>query len=210
MNNKFIVFEGLDGSGKTTLSRLYYEWLLENGTDVELITCGYPIIDNAIQEIKNNRVNYDIRVHFLLAMSNSIMTYNTQVQPNLNRGKFVILDRYYFTTLAYNMALGLNEDWAKNVALTVPLPDKVIFCNAGIDKHLERKIKKLEDIELGFSIDSDRQSSFINYQSRVKSYYDKLIEQNPNLFEQIDTNKSFEECLEKIKILGRRKDEKSF
>lgn len=197
--NDFIVFEGLDGSGKTTLSRMYYQWLIENGIAAELITNGYKPIDDAIKEIRNDITNYDIRAHFMLALSNSIMTYKMQVEPNLKKGKVVILDRYYFTTLAYNMALGLNETWAKNVSFIIPNPDQVIFCNAGIDKHLERKIEKLDNIELGFSMDQDKKAAFISYQSRVKYYYDKLILENRDLFTLIDTNDSLEQCLEKIK-----------
>lgn len=205
MNNKFIVFEGLDGSGKTTLSRMYYDWLLEQGIDAILITTGYPMIDKAIQELKSDRTYYDIRVHFLLALSNSIMTYKTQIEPNINSGKVVILDRYYFTTLAYNMALGLNENWAKNVSLIVPKPDQVIFCSASIDKLLERRIHRFEDIELGFSMNPDKQVSFIRYQSAVKHYYNKLIKEEPSLFTLIDTNQSLEKSFEEIKQLDKNR-----
>lgn len=199
MSNKFIVFEGLDGSGKTTLSRMYHDWLLKQGIDSVLITNGYPMIDSTIQELRNDKTHYDIRAHFLLALSNSIMTYKTVIEPNINSGKVVILDRYYFTTLAYNMALGLNENWAKSVALMIPKPDQVIFCDANMNKLLERKIQKFEDIELGFSKNPNRQAAFINYQSSVKYYYDKLIKEEASLFTLIDTNQSLEECFEKLK-----------
>jgi len=199
MSNKFIVFEGLDGSGKTTLSRMYYDWLLKQGIDAVLITNGYPMIDSALRELKSDRTHYDIRAHFLLALSNSIMTYKTEIEPNINNGKVVILDRYYFTTLAYNIALGLNENWAKNVALIIPKPDQVIFCNASMNKLLERKIQKFEDIELGFSTDPNRRASFINYQSSVRYQYNKLIKEDPSLFTLIDTNQSLEKSFEEIK-----------
>lgn len=199
MKNKFIVFEGLDGSGKSTLSKMYLNYLLEQGIDAVLITTGYPMIDSAIKEIKKDRTYYDIRAHFLLALSNSIMTYKTQIEPNLNSGKVVILDRYYHTTLAYNMALGLDEKWAKSVALMIPKPDQVIFCNTSMNKLLERKLQKFEDIELGFSLDSNKQASFISYQSTVRYFYNKLIKEEPDLFYLLDTNQSLEICLDQLK-----------
>lgn len=101
--------------------------------------------------------------------------------------------------ITFKKAYLINENWAKNVALTIPKPYQVIFCNASMNKLLERKIQKFEDIELGFSTDPNRQAAFINYQSSVRYQYDKLIKEVTSLFTLIDTNQSLEKSFEEIK-----------
>ena len=89
--SNFIVFEGLDGTGKSTLSKSYCNYLNAMGIDAVYVNTGYPAIDTAISILKNDS-NYNITSHFLLAIANSIMCYKNIVVPLLSEGKTVFID----------------------------------------------------------------------------------------------------------------------
>lgn len=197
--NKFIVFEGADGVGKTTILKMLADILEKEDYKLSVINYGYKPIDEAIKVLRNDRKNYDPKAHFLLALSNSIMTYQTFIRPALENGHIVILDRYYFTTIAYNIALGLNEEWVNEVANCVPIPDKVFYIYSSIENQILRKQIQFEDIELGFDEGNKKIKSFIVYQEKVKSVYEKQMAKNPELFVPVDNDNSIEETLEYVK-----------
>lgn len=197
--NNFIVFEGADGVGKTTILKMFANLLEEDGYKVSIINYGYKPIDDTIKALRNDRKNYDPKAHFLLALSNSIMTYQTFIRPALELGHIVILDRYYFTTIAYNVALGLNEEWVNEVVNCIPNPDKVFYIYSSIENQILRKQSQFEDIELGFNESDKKISSFILYQERVKSVYERQMTKNPELFVPVDNNSGIEEAVEYVK-----------
>ncbi len=195
--SNFIVFEGLDGTGKSTLSKSYCNYLNAMGIDAVYVNTGYPAIDTAISILKNDS-NYNITSHFLLAIANSIMCYKNIVVPLLSEGKTVIVDRYYPTTIAYNVASGMDYLWAMNVSKAVPLPDKIIYCSCSLATQLNRKQNKIDLIETGFSHSFDRRKSFLIYQEKVRCVYEHLVSESPSLYYILNTENSISECLEKI------------
>lgn len=197
--NNFIVFEGADGVGKTTILKMLANSLEEDGYKVNIINYGYKPIDDAIRILRSDKKNYDPKAHCLLALSNSIMTYQTFIRPALELGHIVILDRYYFTTIAYNVALGLNEEWVNEVANCIPNPDKVFYIHSSIENQILRKQRQFEDIELGFDENDKEVSSFVLYQERVKSVYERQITKNPELFVPVDNNNEIGEALDHVK-----------
>lgn len=205
----FIVFEGLDGVGKSTLSKNYCDYLNDRGIDAVYVNTGYSAIDNAISSLKNDK-NYNITSHFLLAIANSIMCYKNIVAPLMCEGKTVIVDRYYPTTIAYNVALGMNYSWAKNVSKVVPLPDKIIYCACDLETQLKRKQNKIDLIEAGFSHSIDKNRAFIMYQEKVRCVYEQLILESPSLYDVLNTEVPISECLKRIDNLleGSKKYEK--
>ena len=125
-------------------------------------------------------------------------------------GKTVIVDRYYPTTIAYNVALGMNYSWAKNVSKVVPLPDKIIYCSCDLETQLNRKQNKIDLIEAGFSHSTDKNRAFIMYQEKVRCVYEQLILESPSLYDVLNTEVPISECLKRIDNLleGSKKYEK--
>lgn len=198
----FIVFEGLDGTGKSTLSQSYCDYLNARGVAAVRVTTGYPAIDTAILSLKNDS-NYNITSHFLLAMANSIMCYKNIIEPLLRDGKTVIVDRYFPTTIAYNVASGMDYSWARNVSKVIPLPDRIIYCSCELETQLSRKQNKIDSIETGFSYDSDKGRAFLTYQKKVSCVYERLILESPMLYSVLNTENSILDCLLKIdNLLG--------
>lgn len=193
MKNYFIVFEGPDGVGKTTIINALAEMLKKENLSVEIVNTGLWFIDNAISELKKTENGlYDFNAHFLLATSNSILTYKQK--NNSGSNMIYLVDRYIYTTVAYNCALGFDFKLAEQISKLVPVPDIVFLCYLNTHILLERK-KQIESIEVGFK--DVNLENYIDYQNKVVRYYDKLCNRNNN-FIKIDTE-NLENALKCIK-----------
>ncbi len=122
----FIVFEGIDGAGKTTQVRLLGERLQRAGYDVACLkepTEG-PWGQKLRQLAQHGRqaISPATELEWFLQDRREDVEHN--IQPALARGQIVVLDRYYFSTIAYQGALQLNpeEIRARNEAFAPP-PD---------------------------------------------------------------------------------------
>ncbi|WP_371223042.1 dTMP kinase [Orientia tsutsugamushi] len=98
---KFITFEGNEGSGKTTQSKLLYEKLLDNGIKA---VWTREIGGTDIAELIRNIVLFkdmSITTELLLIMAARYEHIEKFIRPNLNEGKWVICDRFIDSTLCY-------------------------------------------------------------------------------------------------------------
>ena len=140
----FIVFEGLDGCGKTTQIELLEKKLKENGyKNIKLIR--EPGSTKVSEEIRNillyNKLT-DIQRLFLFLASRNIVT-NEQIIPSIKNGDIVICDRYAPSTLAYQ---GYGKRVAdielvhkmNNLACEHIHPDLIIFIDVPIEECMKR------------------------------------------------------------------------
>lgn len=98
---KFITFEGNEGSGKTTQSKLLYEKLLDNGIKA---VWTREIGGTDIAELIRNIVLFkdmSITTELLLIMAARYEHIEKFIRPNLNEGNWVICDRFIDSTLCY-------------------------------------------------------------------------------------------------------------
>ena len=123
-----LVLEGIDGSGKSTLIRQLAAWLRESGREV--ITSREPTDGphgTALrQSAKRGRLS--IQDELDLFQKDRAEHVESLIAPALDRGAVVILDRYYFSTAAYQGARGRDPDAiiAANEKFA-PLPDLVLL-----------------------------------------------------------------------------------
>lgn len=98
---KFITFEGNEGSGKTTQSKLLYEKLSDNGIKaVWTREIGGTDIAELIRDIVLFK-DMSITTELLLIMAARYEHIEKFIRPNLNEGKWVICDRFIDSTLCY-------------------------------------------------------------------------------------------------------------
>lgn len=118
----FISFEGIDGSGKSTQAKLVYEALRKEGKCILTREPTQGDIGNFIKRlIKRKKIN-PMAVQLLFAADRSFHVENL-IKPKLKEGYTVITDRYFFSTIAYGKASGLDEEWLKKVNGKFLVPD---------------------------------------------------------------------------------------
>ena len=103
-NGLFIVFEGGEGSGKSTMLEKTYKWLIDNNK--ECIKTREPGGIRISEEIRNiildkDNVAMDGRTEALLYAAARRQHLVEKVIPALNMGKIVLCDRFIDSSLAY-------------------------------------------------------------------------------------------------------------
>jgi len=124
---KFIVFEGADGTGKSTHVKMLVDYLQETGIDVVLTeepTKGE--IGKEIREVLSGKTEASPEELTELFTKDRKEHVEKVIQPMLEEGKTVICDRYYYSTVAYQSTQGVNKDWISELNSFVPEPDLVI------------------------------------------------------------------------------------
>jgi|GEM_PF-1498187 len=105
MKNKLIVFEGIDGVGKTKLSKLLTKELLKNRIEcVRYEDYEKDIGFNLIKSFVKEECEIDASLFFYLASS----IHKSKIIKQLLRKKWVICDRYVYSALAYHKIRGAS------------------------------------------------------------------------------------------------------
>ncbi|MBL7149663.1 MAG: dTMP kinase [Candidatus Cloacimonetes bacterium] len=107
MKGLFITFEGIEGCGKSTQAKLLRKYLEKKGWSVFLTRePGGPKISEAIRELLLSTDNKEMlpETEVLLYMASRSQHTGEWIIPALQKGKMVISDRYYDSTLAYQGA----------------------------------------------------------------------------------------------------------
>lgn len=142
--SKFIVVEGLDGTGKTTQIKILAEYIRSKGNDAEITAepTSQPT-GKLIRRILSGEVPSSPWALAALFLADRII-HNTDseegIEKMLKDGKTVISDRYYYSTFAYQ---GHETDlsWAMDMHFNCPevrRPDLVLFLTMSPEKCIER------------------------------------------------------------------------
>ncbi|MCL2225948.1 MAG: dTMP kinase [Defluviitaleaceae bacterium] len=140
--SKFFVIEGLDGSGKTTQARRLAEWFAANNKPC--FTTRQPS-DDKIGELAR-AATYGVfpaenETLALLFAAEHYQHYCGKIAPALNRGEYVICDRYYYSNFVYQGidAPTLQRIFSYNQAvMTAKKPDAVLFIDVSPDECMRR------------------------------------------------------------------------
>lgn len=144
MPGKFIAFEGIDGSGKSTQIKKLIQRLSNLG--IRCYKTGEPTdspIGSLIHQIMTGRITADNRVIAGLFIADRIdhLTNPTDgIIQKIQNGVTVITDRYYFSSYAYH-GVDLNMDWViqgNSISAEVLRPTLTIFLDVPVQKALER------------------------------------------------------------------------
>jgi dTMP kinase len=106
MNGKFITFEGGDGVGKSTQLSLLGQKLLEYGVCVYTTRePGGSIVGEKIRDILKSTKDIDPIADVLLLFAARREHFVKSISPLLDRGYFVLCDRFYDSSLVYQGVL---------------------------------------------------------------------------------------------------------
>ncbi|MBC8309653.1 MAG: dTMP kinase [Phycisphaerales bacterium] len=117
---KFIVFDGPDGSGKSTQIARFVQRYREQGLTVkEVREPGGTLIGEQIRDILLDPANDGMTMpcEMLLYMASRAHLVEQEIKPAIERGELVVADRFVSATLAYQgTAGGLPVEWIQQVA----------------------------------------------------------------------------------------------
>ena len=163
----FIVFEGIDGSGKSTHIEALAEELKGRGYNV--LQTSEPSKDRIGNFIRRYAERNDHRLtpetEALLFAADRFEHVMTVVEPALKRGRIVISDRYLYSSLAYQGAGGLDLDWIREMNRFAPKPDLGIL----LDLLPEFSLQRVERRKTVFEVS--------DYLRKVRNIYLRLVEE---------------------------------
>lgn len=151
---KFIVFEGIDGAGKTTQLDLLEKRLREEGRKV--FRTAEPTdspIGKMLREAlggKQKRTAGEMAAMFLLDRVSHNVDPTDGIRKKLSEGYDVLCDRYYYSSLAYQ---GSETDakWVRDMNLNCPeilRPDLCIFLDLTPEESMRRIEKHRTSVEI--------------------------------------------------------------
>ena len=172
MKSKFIVFEGIDGSGKSTISQMLYEKMRE--VDADVYRTFEPTdspIGSVIKNILNKRIVSDdktIAALFLADRLDHILNPVTGMMQYLEKGTHVISDRYYYSSYAYHVPM-LSMDWvinANKACADILRPDVVFYLKISAKESMRRinASRKFTDL---FETHEKMEKVIVNYNEAI-------------------------------------------
>ena len=201
MKGKFVVIEGIDGCGKTTQINQLSKWL--NGTNLipennQLIITREPGGTQLGQSIRSllldtsKASNPNSITELLLYAADRAQHVNEIIRPSLNKGDWVISDRYCGSTLAYQgYGRKLDKKLIKNLEIIATQgisPDITFLLDIPIEESIKRRINRKDD-----RIEQEGQEFLSNVSAGFKALSDD------RKWKKISAIKSKEEIMSEIK-----------
>jgi dTMP kinase len=128
-----VVFEGPDGSGKTTQRKLFRTWLESQGYDTLTTKWNSSELVKPIIRTRKALHTLSPEEFSLLHAADFRHRMDHVILPALWDGKLVIADRFLFTGLARDVARGLDLDWVLNLYQPLLWPDLVFYFSVSAD-----------------------------------------------------------------------------
>ncbi len=183
----FVVIEGIDGCGKTTvsfeLSKKFPCELFSEPTD-SLYGC---IIRHLLRETKNIDKSFSYQIALLFAADRYYLSEKIK-----KCNKLAICDRYYHSSLAYQ-SLYVDLDWLINLNKYVLKPDLTIILDVDVETAMERISKRKKNLTI-YEKEHILEKVRENYLKLPEILNEKII-----IIENYDLEETVEKCAELIK-----------
>lgn len=198
----FIVFEGGEGAGKSTILDKIYDWMNTEGIPcIKTREPGGIKISEQIRSIilDNNNTEMDERTEALLYAAARRQHLVEKIIPALNEGKVVLCDRFIDSSLAYQgyaRGIGMDEILEINkFAIGEYMPDLSIFFDLEPSEGLKR-----------INIDNNREvnrldNEKIDFHNKVREGYYKVLEKDKSRIVKVDASKSIDEVYKNVKYI---------
>ncbi len=169
----FIVFEGIDGAGGETQSKILKEKLENLGKEVVLLR--YPDREHEIGKFiymhleKKSMLTPEALVLLFLV---DFVKDKEKIIRALENGKIVIADRYFTSTLVYQHAQGIEITKILSLAeiMNIPKPDIAILLKISPETSMKRKLA-----EKGFLDNFEKNFEFLR---KVSKIYEDVARKN--------------------------------
>jgi dTMP kinase len=169
----FIALEGIDGTGKTTISRRVAEMLLGDGLKVYLTR--EPTDNLVLDHEKQSDRSPGNAISLFFRFTEDRFSHQEVIKEKLREGYLAITDRYILSSFAYQGSLiepifgdkGKTIEWMSSVSEVIDLvPDLTFYLDLGVEEAMQRMGNR------------SRLTGFEEkkYLADVKSYYEHFID----------------------------------
>ncbi|MGF1672370.1 MAG: dTMP kinase [Rivularia sp. (in: cyanobacteria)] len=198
MNGKLIVFEGVEGCGKTTQMQLCDQWL--QSLSIPVLTTREPggtQLGLHLRELLLHTKDRPIAAttELLLYAADRCQHVEEELLPNLKLGKIVLCDRYIDSTIAYQgygRSLDMNIiDQLNSIATSGLKSDLTLWLDLDVELGLARKRKN------GDIVDRIEQEK-IDFHRRVQKGYQELLHTSPTRTIRIEASLNQQEVQKQI------------
>ncbi len=189
-----ITIEGIDGAGKTTLARRLLEALRERGLDIELLRepGGVHAAERIRELVKDPAIVIGPRAEALLYAAARSQLVDEALGPLLDRGTWVLLDRFVDSSLAYQgggRELGIDAVREINRFATGGItPDRTLLLT------IEPTLGRSRSLERGEALDR-LELEHDDFHARIAAAYERLADAEPQRIRRIDATQSEPEVL---------------
>ncbi|MBP6738837.1 MAG: deoxynucleoside kinase [Leptospiraceae bacterium] len=127
---KFITVEGFDGSGKSSIAKLISE------------KYSYKYLKTPMNAFSRAREHFDDTVELLERLSfylGSCLSASLEIEKELDSNRLIVLDRYFYSTIAYHQAkLGYIPKAINNILPFLQKPDLILYIKTNFQLTIER------------------------------------------------------------------------
>ena len=186
-----ITFCGLDGSGKSTMMKRLIADLEPN---YSLFVTKQPT--DAVRGAKIFRTYMDTPCHdafdyrslSLLAASDRIQHVSKVIEPQMDSGKMILCDRYFYSCLANLRARGYSKDkWIYEISKAILKPDLAFFLDVPVDIAIARVRQRPEEKDRYIDVD---------LQHKLFEEYRKICKKNKGIL--LASDKSEEDTFSEV------------
>jgi dTMP kinase len=192
----FITLEGIEGCGKTTQAGLLKDFLVGQGYEVVLTRePGGSSISEKIRQILLDTANSSMvaLTELLLYEASRSQHVSETIQPALRRGAFVICDRFYDASTAYQgYGRGIDVETVTELNLVATgglKPDLTIVLDLPVTEGLKRLGRNLDRIE----------GETPGFHEKVRKGYVRIADSEPERVRIVDASGSIEQTFLKIR-----------
>ena len=189
----YLAFEGIDGSGKSSLIRSLSEILTSQHIDNKIVRePGGTKVGEGIRELLlSHEYDVDALTEALLFCSQRSQLVTEIIKPEINKGTKILSDRSAYSSVAYQgvgRGLGYETIYQLNdIAVNSHWPEKVVLLD--IDPTISLSRQRVAD-----RIGSDK----VDFFKKVREGYLRLAEEFENNFLIINAEEDLNDNLQKI------------
>jgi dTMP kinase len=193
---RLLVFEGLDGSGKSTQAALIGKWLAAQGYRVFSTEWNSSELVASVIKRGKKKGLLTPTTFSLLHATDFADRFERKILPPLRAGYLVVCDRYAYTAFVRDAARGCDPAWVRTIYSFAPRPDLAFYFRVPVATTLRRKLasrQKINYYEAGMDLGLSEvlEDSYERFQTRLKREYERIAQ--ADRFIVIDSSRRVEE-----------------